>query len=116
MDQERFDIPFEGNRIMADARIDGSMESEEDICVEGVICGSVCGAKRVVINKAGVIEGEVNCSELYVNGRITGNVCAIRRAVLGASALIEGGLITACLEITPGARIEKGLKLKNTSK
>ena len=37
MDQERFDIPFEGNRIMADARIDGSMESEEDICVEGVI-------------------------------------------------------------------------------
>ena len=38
------------------------------------------------------------------------------KAVLGAGAVVKGSLTTACLEITLGAKIDLGLKLKNASK
>lgn len=116
MDQDRFDIPNEGNRFLADARIDGNVKSEESVCLDGYIGGNVSCAKCVIINKGSIVDGDVNCNELYINGWIKGNVCVAGKTVMRANAVIDGGLITACLEITPGAKIGKGLKLKNTSK
>lgn len=116
MNQDRFDIDYEGNQILADARISGHIKTDKDICLDGVIEGDVHSAGRVIINKEAIIDGNVDCEELYVNGKITGNVCVARKTVMGVSADIRGGLITACLEITPGAKIAKGLKLKNASK
>lgn len=60
----------------------------------------------------GKVDGDVDCDELYINGTITGNVCVACKTVMGGDAVIEGGLITDTLEITLGATIRKGLKLK----
>lgn len=116
MEQDFFDINHAGCRILADTRICGNIESDKDICLDGLIEGNVCSKKQVIVNVGGIVEGEVDCEMLFLNGKITGNVQVHQKAVLGASAVIEGGLITTCLEITPGARIVRGLKLKGTSK
>lgn len=116
MNQDRFDIEYEGNTIMEDAMIFGRLKSDCSLCLDGFIQGDVCISGRLIVNKTGEIDGDVECEELYINGKITGNVCVSRKTVMGANALIEGGLITANLEITPGAKILKGLKLKNASK
>lgn len=116
MEQDCFDIAYVGSRILADTRINGNIKSDKDICLDGFIEGNVHCTKQVIVNKSGVIDGEVDCEMLFLNGKITGNVCVSRKAVLGANAEIEGGLITVCLEITPGAKIRQGLKLKSASK
>lgn len=116
MDQDRFDIEYVGSRLLADAMICGHIKSDKSICLDGTIRGNVDSAKSVIINKTGVVDGDVECNDLYLNGKITGNATVKGKAVLGGSAEIQGGLITAMLEITPGAKIRKGLKLKNASK
>ena len=101
MNQERFDIEYEGNRILENTRIDGNLKTDKSVYLDGMIQGNVHAGKLVIINKGGKVDGDVDCDELYINGTITGNV-----------SVIEGGLITDTLEITLGATIRKGLKLK----
>ncbi|MEG0795116.1 MAG: polymer-forming cytoskeletal protein [Odoribacter sp.] len=116
MDQDYFDIDYEGNLILTDARIEGNLKSDKSICLNGMIQGNVHSAKLVIVNKNAVIDGDVECDELYLNGKITGCVCVARKTVMGDSAEIKGGLCTTCLEIAPGAKIGRGLKLNNASK
>lgn len=116
MNQDRFDISYAGNRIQTDASIHGNIKSEKDLCLDGFIEGNVQCKGLVIVNRGGEIDGDVACRVVYLNGVVTGNVCAESKAVLGADAVIKGSLTTACLEITPGAKIGLGLKLMNASK
>lgn len=109
-------MDYVGNRILSDVRIKGNIKSEKDICLDGVIEGNVHSAGQVIINEKATVDGDVECDVLIIHGQITGNVCVARKTIMGASAEIQGGLITATLEITPGAKIGKGLRLKNASK
>ena len=106
MNQERFDIEYEGNRILENTRIDGNLKTDKSVYLDGMIQGNVHAGK------GGKVDGDVDCDELYINGTITGNVCVACKTVMGGDAVIEGGLITDTLEITLGATIRKGLKLK----
>lgn len=112
MNQERFDIEYEGNRILENTRIDGNLKTDKSVYLDGMIQGNVHAGKLVIINKGGKVDGDVDCDELYINGTITGNVCVACKTVMEGDAVIEGGLITDTLEITLGATIRKGLKLK----
>lgn len=116
MDQDRFDMNCEGCCILSDTTIDGNLKTDKSVVLYGAILGNVHAVKQVVVNESALIDGDVECAELYLNGQITGNVCVTFKAVLGASAVIKGSLTAACLEITPGAVIGVGLELKNTSK
>ena len=116
MDQDSFAISYSGCRILKDVSIQGDVTSEKDICLDGFIEGNVVCAGLIIVNQGGEITGKVNCQELYLNGVITGDVCVEGKAVLGAGAVVKGSLTTACLEITLGAKIDLGLKLKNALK
>ena len=115
MDQERFDIDFKGDQILSETRIDGLLKTEQSVCVDGVIRGTVQATGAVIVNRTGRIEGDVSCNELYLNGTVTGNDCVNHRTVMGKSAVIEGALMTSTLVITPGAATRNGLRLKNAS-
>lgn len=116
MDQDRFDMEESGSCLLADVHVEGNLKSDKDLYLEGIIRGDVCATKRVTVEAGAVVEGNVDCDELYINGQITGNVCVASKAVLGKGAVIKGGVETPCLEVTPGAVLERGLKLKNASK
>lgn len=116
MEQDRLNMEYKGSRILAEAQINGTVKSEQDISLDGVIVGDVFCQGAVFVNTHAVIEGNVECSQLSLQGQITGNVCVARQTIMGAEAVIRGTLTTASLEITPGAKIGGGLKLKNASK
>ena len=116
MNQDRFDIDYEGSRILADARINGGIKSNKVICLDGFVEVNIYCAGCVIINKNAVVDGDVDCEALFLNGKITGNASVDHKSVLGTNAEIRGGLITTSLEISPGAKIGLGLKLKNASK
>ncbi len=73
MNQERFDIEYEGNRILENTRIDGNLKTDKSVYLDGMIQGNVHAGKLVIINKGGKVDGDVDCDELYINGTITGN-------------------------------------------
>lgn len=112
MNQERFDIEYEGSRILENTRIDGNLKTDKSVYLDGMIQGNVQAGKLVIINKGGKIDGNVDCDELYINGTVTGDVSVAYKTVMGVDAVIEGVLVTGMLEITLGATIRKGLKFK----
>lgn len=116
MDQEHFVINQKGSVILKDVIITGRVVSDKDVYLDGFIDGNVECKGQVIINQDGVVSGDVDCDVLILNGVIVGNVSVNEKAVLGANAKIQGGLTTSCLEITSGAEIVLGLKLRNALK
>ena len=56
MNQERFDIEYEGNRILENTRIDGNLKTDKSVYLDGMIQGNVHAGKLVIINKGGKVE------------------------------------------------------------
>ena len=54
MNQERFDIEYEGNRILENTRIDGNLKTDKSVYLDGMIQGNVHAGKLVIINKGGM--------------------------------------------------------------
>ena len=61
MNQERFDIEYEGNRILENTRIDGNLKTDKSVYLDGMIQGNVHAGKLVIINKGGKVDGDVDC-------------------------------------------------------
>lgn len=112
MEENRFNIDFKGNRILSNTQIHGKIQTKQSILIDGKVQGNVVSEQCIIINQGAFILGDVVCAELYLNGTITGNAHVTHKTTLGAQAIIEGALITAILTITPGASIQKGLKLQ----
>ncbi len=116
MNQDDFDNRSEGCWILEGTRIKGDVKCDKDIDLKGIVQGNVAGEKRICVAETGMVDGNVNCGELYLDGIITGNAYVAGQAFLGKSAEIRGALVVAGLEIVPGAKIGLGLKLKNALK
>lgn len=112
MDQDSFDIEYEGSLILKNLEIRGNIKSDKDICLKGFIEGDVHCKACVIVNNDALIDGDVHCERLYIDGKIAGNVHVTHRTVLGQHAVISGHLITESLTIHPEAVVVKGLKLK----
>lgn len=56
MNQERFDIEYEGNRILENTRIDGNLKTDKSVYLDGMIQGNVHAGKLVIINKGGKVD------------------------------------------------------------
>lgn len=116
MGQDIFDIAYEGSFLLKTTVINGNVKSEKDVCLEGIIRGNVHSAGKVIVGEDAVIDGDVDCKELFLKGEITGNVSVARMTVMGEEAVIDGVLITESLQIFPGAKITSGLRLRKSSK
>lgn len=115
MGQDIFDISYEGSLVLQSTVVDGNIKSEKDICLEGIIRGNVHSGGKVIVMKEAVIDGDVECENLFLKGEITGNVCVACKTIMGEEAVIDGGLITESLQIFPGAKIANGLRLRKST-
>lgn len=115
MNQDKFDIEYKGSLILPNACIDGHIKSVQDIWLEGKIGGDVHCEGKVIVNKCAQIDGDVECAELHSNGLITGNVSVTGKTVIGGNGVVKGRITTSVLEVTPGARINGGLRLRKAS-
>lgn len=91
------------NRIVEGTKIKGSIETNADIRLDGVLVGDLNVSGRLVIGPKGVVEGDVNCVNADIEGRIKGNVIVKEVLVVKASAMIEGEVTVGKLSVEPGA-------------
>lgn len=113
MSLDQSEIGVGGSVLQEGAEVRGNVRTERDMFLKGIIWGDVSCEGRLVIDRDGVIEGNVVCRELVLDGLITGNAQSDEKTRLTANAVIKGFLQTPCLLIHPEAVIEKGLRLKD---
>ena len=76
------------NSLVKGTKIEGTVSSENDIRVDGVILGTLTCKAKVIIGPTGVIEGDVKCENAVIEGHLKGNlvVAQLPRARFFATA------------------------------
>ncbi|MCX7975135.1 MAG: polymer-forming cytoskeletal protein [Candidatus Aminicenantes bacterium] len=111
MDQERKTEVKSGSRIGQSIKIEGKIESREDLIIDGQVEGHIIlDDHRLIISPSARIKGNINTRDIILEGNMEGNIIASGKVVILAKASLIG-------DITAGrVAIEEGAKFKGTIK
>jgi cytoskeletal protein CcmA (bactofilin family) len=90
--------------ISADLTVTGTLVSEGDIQIDGIVEGDVRSVGMVIGEKA-EIRGEILADDITVRGRVTGRIRA-RKIQLAATAHVEGDILHEAFAVEAGAFFE----------
>jgi len=99
------------NRIVAGTIIEGNIQCESNLRVDGEIRGTISTNGRLVVGPQGRIEGEVNCHNAEIEGELTGTITVGELLTLKATAKIDGTVVTGKLAVEPGAVINASVDM-----
>lgn len=84
--------------------INGNLQSEGDVRVDGHICGDIRCA-HLVVGREATVTGHIVAEEAVVRGRVKGSIRA-NRVVLQETACVESEIIHKVLSIDEGAAFD----------
>jgi len=91
------------NRIVDGTSIEGDINSESNIRIDGFVRGTLTTKGRLFIGPKGKIEGEVICASAEIEGGLIGTIKVEELLTLKATAKLQGDILTGKLSIEPGA-------------
>ena len=90
--------------ISADLTVTGTLASNGDIQIDGIVEGDVRSIGLVIGEKAQV-NGEILADDITVRGRVTGRIRA-RKVQLSATSHVEGDILHEAFAVEAGAFFE----------
>lgn len=91
--------------IPAKAKITGNLETEMPIILHGTVDGNIKCASKLTIGVTGVVNGNIEATELKLKGRVHGNCFVTFDATIGKEAVIKGSIDASPLIVQEGAQI-----------
>ena len=99
------------NTLVKGTVVEGTVKSESDIRIDGIIKGSLnCNAK-VIIGPSGFIEGEVKCANAVIEGRFEGSLQVTELLNVRENAKVSGDVRTNKLIVQSGATFNVDCKM-----
>jgi len=95
--------PDKLNRIVENTSIEGKIDSNSNIRVDGYVKGTITTKGRIVLGPTGKIDGDVICQNADIEGSLTGTISVKELLSLKTTAKLKGDIITNKLSIEPGA-------------
>ncbi|MBC8045712.1 MAG: polymer-forming cytoskeletal protein [Fimbriimonadaceae bacterium] len=92
------------NRINNGTVVEGHVNSDGDIRIEGMIRGSLHVKAKLALGPTGIIEGDVVCKNADIEGKIIGDIESVELLTLKASSFVEGNIYTNKIVVENGAR------------
>ncbi|MEN8927846.1 MAG: polymer-forming cytoskeletal protein [Flavobacteriales bacterium] len=102
------------NKIVANTKIVGDVDSQTNIRVDGMIKGTLRVKGKLVLGEKGLIEGEITCESAEIEGTISGNISVTGLLSLKSTSRITGDVTTQKLSMEAGAE-HNGLTSMSTS-
>lgn len=84
---------IEGERL----RVDGSLN------IAGHVIASILCRNRLVLEKEGIIDGDLQAHDIILKGQVNGNIIAKGRLEITSTARVDGGISADKLSIEDGA-------------
>ncbi len=100
--------PNEHTLIAKGSTITGDIQFGGILHVQGNVVGhvTVSGDKgQLVVDRSGVIEGEVRVPHIIINGQVIGDVYATEKLELAENARVEGNVTYETIEMMAGAQV-----------
>ena len=89
--------------IGVNTAVNGSVEGDEDLVVEGRVEGSVAVSRIVVIESAGMVQADVNAQSVVVNGILVGNITAEESVQITEEGRVMGDIRAPRVILADGA-------------
>ena len=99
------------NLISAGTSIDGEIQSDGDIRIDGKVNGKVTSKAKIVVGNTGVVTGDLICDNADVSGKVFGKVQVEDMLFLKSSGYLEGDIITNKLVVESGARFSGSCRM-----
>jgi cytoskeletal protein CcmA (bactofilin family) len=104
------------NIIAFGTSIVGDITSKGPFRIDGSVDGNVITEGKIVIGKAGVINGTLKAVNADIEGRFSGKLTLSGTLILKSSAHIEGEVVVKKLAVEPGATFHATCSMKDVLK
>ena len=92
------------NRIVEGTRIEGTINSDSNLRIDGEFRGQLVTKGRLVVGLKGKVSGTVNCLCCDVEGTLEGEVTVIELLSMKSSSTVQGDLYYGQLSVEAGAK------------
>jgi cytoskeletal protein CcmA (bactofilin family) len=91
------------NIIGLGTTINGDIESNGDIRIDGTVKGTITSKAKVVIGKSSVIDGDVEAQNADISGKVNGKLSVAQTLLLKPTSFINGDIVVNKLVVESGA-------------
>ena len=91
------------NIIGANTVIEGEIQANGDIRIDGTIRGSVSSKAKGVVGATGQVQGDINCQNADISGTVQGKTVVADLLFLKSTARLNGDIHTGKLVVEVGA-------------
>lgn len=91
------------NSLVTGTTVEGTVNSESDIRIDGIIKGKLICKAKVIIGPSGFVQGEVRCENAVIEGKFDGQLFVNDLLNIREKASIKGEVQTDKLIVQSGA-------------
>jgi cytoskeletal protein CcmA (bactofilin family) len=97
--------------IAAGTKIDGDIDTDGVIKIEGRVQGSVRAARQVLVGRQGEVHGDITTREAVIGGKVQGTIAASERLEVQGTSTIIGDINTRAIAVVEGGRINGTVRI-----
>jgi cytoskeletal protein CcmA (bactofilin family) len=97
--------------IAAGTTVDGDIDTDGVIRVEGRVDGAVRAGRQVLIGRQGEVRGDVTTREAVVGGKVQGAIRASERLEVQGTSTIIGDITTKAIAVIEGGKINGTVRI-----
>ena len=92
-------------------KIEGEIEGEEDLVVEGHVQGKIVSLKNLTVADSGKVEAQITTHSLAVSGKLNGNVVADDIVEIRKEGTMVGDIKAPRVVIADGAKFKGNIEM-----
>ena len=92
------------NQLGQGTVIEGEINSDADIRIDGRVRGNVISKGKIVLGATGLIEGDLRSENAYLEGRVNGRVEVADLLILSKTSFVNGDIVIKKLVVEEGAK------------
>jgi cytoskeletal protein CcmA (bactofilin family) len=100
--------------IAPGTKVQGDVETSSVLKIEGVVEGTIRGARQVLIGRQGEVKGDVHAREVVVGGKVDGTITAAERVEVQGASSVTGDIYTKSIVILEGGRVNGTVRMEDT--
>ena len=97
--------------IASGMKIVGDIESTGVVKIEGIVEGSVRGARQLLLGRQGTVHGDIRAHEAVIGGTVIGTIVADERVEVQGTSSVQGDIHTKSIVVLEGGVINGTVRM-----
>ncbi len=93
--------------------INGHLDTNGVVKVEGKVTGSIRAERQVLVDRGGMVDGDIMTREAIIGGKVRGAIYADERVEVQATSLINGDITTKRILLQEGGEVNGHVRMED---